>query len=58
MMSLSNGPCPAAGYGGAAQCPAKPLLRPMARGDNGSAAAPPPGSLTQPPLGRPGGRLA
>ena len=64
MMSLSPSPCPTAGfaqpagYGGAEQCSAKPRLRPMERGDKGSAATPPPRALIQPSLGRPGGGLA
>lgn len=63
MISLSPNPCPTAGFaqptgcGGAEQCSAKPRLRPEGRGDKGSAAKPPPGTLIQPPLGRPGGRL-
>ena len=63
-MSLSPSPGPTVGLaqpsgrGGAQQCPAKPRLRPMERGDKASAAPPPPRTLIQPPLGRPGGGLA
>ena len=62
MICLSPSPCPTAGfaqpagYGGAERCSAKPCLRPKEMGDKGSAAKQPPGTLTQPPLGRPGGR--
>ena len=63
MMNLSPSPGPTVGFaqptgcGGAEQCSAKPLLRPMERGDKGSAATPPLRALIQPSLGRPGGGL-